>query len=76
MSPLASSRNGILCDFVPPIVIIKISAARHDCIHATNVRIIRILKQECACHKNKIKNSNIKLKLNCFIEKYRAVVCL
>lgn len=27
--PLANSQNGILCDFVPPIVTIKISAAKH-----------------------------------------------
>lgn len=29
INPLANSKNGILCDFVPPIVTIKISAAKH-----------------------------------------------
>lgn len=46
MSPRANSKNGILCDFVPPKVTIKISAARHVCIHANNFRKRRILKQK------------------------------
>lgn len=46
MSPLASSKNGILCDFVPPIVIISMSAARHVFIHANTIKKIRILQQE------------------------------
>ncbi len=30
IKPLANSQKGILCDFVPPIVIIKISSAQHN----------------------------------------------
>lgn len=39
IKPFANSKNGILCDFVPPIVIIKMSAVKHVPTLASTINI-------------------------------------
>lgn len=56
MRPLASSRNGILCDFVPPIVTINISAPNEPPIPANInnipkfIIILKFRKKKESCH--------------------------
>lgn len=79
ISPLANSRNGILCDFVPPIVTIRMSAAKEPPRPANinnNPKFIFLLKTKIdhaiiGCQHNLI---NIKFYENLSLLRWQIIV--